>query len=68
MKRKLSICNKKYFSHKSSIIDEGAKIGDKSKIWHFCQITRQAIIGNNCNIGQNCYIAGRIGNNCKIHP
>jgi len=51
--------------HQSSII-ESNNIGYNTKIWHFCHITPSAIIGNNCNIGQNCYIAGKIGNNCKI--
>lgn len=52
--------------HNSSIIDEGATIGKDTKIWHFCHITATAKIGDNCNVGQNCYIAGIIGNGCRI--
>ena len=59
---------KKYFSHKTSIIDEGADIGEGTKIWHYSHICKGAKIGKNCNIGQNVYIAGGaiIGDNCKV--
>ena len=31
-------------------------IGEKTKIWQFCVILKDAKIGNNCNIGSHCYI------------
>ena len=43
-----------YFKHKTAIIDEGAKIGCNSKIWHFTHICSKAKIGSNVIIGQNC--------------
>ena len=43
-------------------IDEDVKIGEGTKIWHFCHIQRGAIIGENCSFGQNV----NIGNNVKI--
>jgi UDP-2-acetamido-3-amino-2,3-dideoxy-glucuronate N-acetyltransferase len=52
--------------HTSAIIDEGATIGKNVKIWHFCHITSTAKISDNCTIGQNCYVAGILGNGCKI--
>jgi len=54
--------------HISSYIDLGAKIGDGTKIWHFCHVMGKAVIGKNCTIGQNVFIANNviIGNNCKI--
>ena len=57
-----------YFIHPSSIVDGGAKIGDGTKIWHFCHVMGSARIGSGCNIGQNVYIDADvvIGNNCKI--
>ncbi|WP_394954603.1 acyltransferase [uncultured Helicobacter sp.] len=57
-----------YFAHTSSVIDEGARIGRDSKIWHFCHIFGSSVIGANCSIGQNCMIAQnvRIGDNVKI--
>ncbi|MCC6721315.1 MAG: N-acetyltransferase [Bacteroidia bacterium] len=58
----------KYFCHPSSYIDEGCTIGEGSKIWHFCHIMKNSIIGKNCNIGQNVVISPEVilGNNVKI--
>lgn len=57
-----------YFAHQSSFIDEGAKIGKGTKIWHFCHVMPGAEIGENCNLGQNVVVmpGTRIGNNVKI--
>ncbi|MBS1756563.1 MAG: N-acetyltransferase, partial [Bacteroidetes bacterium] len=56
------------FIHASSIIDEGAQIGEGTNIWHFCHIMPGAVIGSNCNVGQNVFIDNnvQIGNNVKI--
>lgn len=60
--------NKNYFVHESSYIDETAKIGNGTKIWHFCHIQNGAVIGENCSLGQNVNISNNviIGNNVKI--
>lgn len=57
-----------YFKHESSYVDEGAEIGDGTKIWHFCHIMSGAKIGSNCSLGQNVNVAGKaiIGNGVKI--
>jgi UDP-2-acetamido-3-amino-2,3-dideoxy-glucuronate N-acetyltransferase len=57
-----------YFAHESSYIDDGAVIGDGTKIWHFCHVMPGAVLGERCNLGQNVVVmAGtRIGNNVKI--
>jgi len=57
-----------YFAHESSYIDDGAVIGDGTKIWHFCHVLPGAVIGERCNLGQNVVVMGgtRIGNNVKI--
>jgi UDP-2-acetamido-3-amino-2,3-dideoxy-glucuronate N-acetyltransferase len=57
-----------YFVHESSYIDEGAQIGDNTKIWHFCHIMPGASIGRDCSIGQNVQVASgvTIGSNVKI--
>ena len=54
--------------HNTAVIDEGCKIGDNTKIWHFSHILSGSQIGHNCNIGQNVVIGPdvSIGNNCKI--
>ena len=57
-----------YFVHLSSVIDDGAKIGTGTKIWHFCHIQSGAEIGENCSLGQNVNVSHnvRIGNGVKI--
>jgi len=59
---------KTFFSHNTAIIDNGADIGEGTKIWHYSHICSGAKIGKNCNIGQNVYIAGGavLGDNCKV--
>lgn len=57
-----------FFVHESSYVDDGAAIGNGTKIWHFCHIMPETVIGENCNIGQNVVIGprARVGNGCKI--
>ncbi len=57
-----------YFVHPTSIIDERVIIGQGTKIWHFCHIQSDAVIGENCSFGQNVNVSNhvRIGNGCKV--
>ncbi len=57
-----------YFAHESAYVDEGAEIGEGTKIWHFCHIMGKAKIGRNCSFGQNVLVANHvvIGDGCKI--
>jgi UDP-2-acetamido-3-amino-2,3-dideoxy-glucuronate N-acetyltransferase len=50
------------------VIDEGCKIGNGTKIWHFSHIMTGAEIGENCNIGQNVVISPgvKLGKNVKV--
>ncbi|MFN8770082.1 MAG: DapH/DapD/GlmU-related protein [Neisseriaceae bacterium] len=54
--------------HESSIIDQGAEIGEDTRIWHFSHVCGGAKIGKNCSLGQNVFIGNDvvIGNNVKI--
>ena len=56
------------FVHESSYVDDGATIGDDTKIWHFCHIQSGASIGESCSLGQNVNIGtnAKIGNGVKI--
>jgi len=56
------------FIHESSIVENGCKIGDGTKIWHFSHIMPDVTIGRDCVIGQNVFIGGgvKLGNNVKI--
>ena len=62
------ITQKDYDVHDSAIIDQGAKIGKDSRIWHFVHICAGADIGERCSLGQNVFVGNRvsIGNNVKI--
>ena len=57
-----------YWHHESAIVDEGATIGEGTKIWHFSHVCSGAVIGNACSLGQNVFVGNQvvIGNNCKI--
>lgn len=57
-----------FFVHPTSVIDDGASIGEGTSIWHFTHISEGVCIGVNCNIGQNVFIGKnvRIGNGVKI--
>jgi UDP-2-acetamido-3-amino-2,3-dideoxy-glucuronate N-acetyltransferase len=54
--------------HPTAIVDEGALIGEGSRIWHWVHICGGAKIGRDCSFGQNVFVGNRvvIGNNCKI--
>jgi UDP-2-acetamido-3-amino-2,3-dideoxy-glucuronate N-acetyltransferase len=58
----------KYFAHESSYVDDGAEIGEGTKIWHFSHVCAGAKIGKNCSFGQNVYIAPGvvIGDNVRV--
>jgi len=56
------------FVHESSVIDQNVKIGEGTRIWHFCHISNNAHIGSNSILGQNVFVGQnvRIGNYVKI--
>ncbi len=56
------------FIHESSYVDEGATIGDGTKIWHFSHVQSGAVIGTDCTLGQNVNISNNvhIGDHVKI--
>lgn len=56
------------FAHDTACIDEGARIGGGTRIWHFSHVRGGAVIGAGCNIGQNVYIdqGAILGDNVKV--
>jgi UDP-2-acetamido-3-amino-2,3-dideoxy-glucuronate N-acetyltransferase len=58
----------KYFKHETAIVDDGAQIGEGTRIWHFAHIASKVQIGTDCSFGQNVYVANNvtIGQGCKI--
>lgn len=57
-----------YQVHDSAIVDDGASIGDGTRIWHFVHVCGGAKIGKGCSLGQNVFVGNKavIGDNCKI--
>lgn len=57
-----------YNAHSSAIIDDGAAIGEGSRIWHFTHVCGGAKIGKDVSIGQNVFVGNEavIGDKCKI--
>lgn len=56
------------FIHPTAIVDEGARVGAGTKIWHFSHVSGGATIGEKCSLGQNVFVANSvtIGNGVKI--
>jgi UDP-2-acetamido-3-amino-2,3-dideoxy-glucuronate N-acetyltransferase len=49
-----------FFSHPTAIIDPGARIGEGTRIWHFCHVSAGAVLGDNCVLGQNVFVANGV--------
>jgi UDP-2-acetamido-3-amino-2,3-dideoxy-glucuronate N-acetyltransferase len=54
--------------HPSAIVDEGAQIGEGSRVWHFVHVCGGARIGKGVSLGQNVFVGNKvtIGDKCKI--
>jgi UDP-2-acetamido-3-amino-2,3-dideoxy-glucuronate N-acetyltransferase len=57
-----------YYVHPSAIVDEGAQIGEGSRVWHFVHVCGGAKIGKGVSLGQNVFVGNKvtIGDKCKI--
>jgi UDP-2-acetamido-3-amino-2,3-dideoxy-glucuronate N-acetyltransferase len=57
-----------YKVHQTSIVDDGATIGENTVVWHWTHVCSQAMIGRDCSLGQNVFVGNKavIGNNVKI--
>ncbi|MCY3411175.1 MAG: N-acetyltransferase [Candidatus Heimdallarchaeota archaeon] len=56
------------YIHPTAIVEEGAKIGKGSYVWHFAHIRSTAVLGENVIIGKGVYIDSNvaIGDNSKV--
>jgi UDP-2-acetamido-3-amino-2,3-dideoxy-glucuronate N-acetyltransferase len=54
--------------HSTAIIDDGSRIGEGSRVWHWVHVCGQAVIGRHCSLGQNVFVGNKvvIGDNVKI--
>lgn len=57
-----------FYQHESAIVDDGAQIGDGSRVWHFVHVCGGAKIGSGVSLGQNVFVGNKvtIGDHCKI--
>ncbi|HMM77822.1 MAG TPA: acyltransferase [Gammaproteobacteria bacterium] len=57
-----------YTVHPTAIVDDGARIGESTRIWHWVHVSAGARIGRACSFGQNVYVGNRviIGDNVKV--
>ncbi|PND37791.1 N-acetyltransferase [Paucibacter aquatile] len=57
-----------YWKHESAIVDEGAELGEGTKVWHFAHVSPGAKIGARCALGQGVYVGNdvQIGDNVRI--
>lgn len=56
------------FIHPTAIVDDGARLGPGTKVWHWVHISGGAQIGANCSFGQNVFVGNRVvvGNNVRV--
>lgn len=56
------------FVHESAYVDQPCTLGEGTKIWHFCHVMKDAVVGKKVSMGQNVFVASgvRIGDNVKI--
>ncbi len=54
--------------HPSAIVDEGAQLGEGTRVWHFAHVCAGARIGAGCSLGQGVYVGNdvTIGANVKV--
>jgi UDP-2-acetamido-3-amino-2,3-dideoxy-glucuronate N-acetyltransferase len=57
-----------FYVHPSAVVDSPCQIGEGTKVWHFCHISSNVIVGKDCVFGQNVFIASdvKIGNRVKV--
>jgi UDP-2-acetamido-3-amino-2,3-dideoxy-glucuronate N-acetyltransferase len=57
-----------HYQHPSAIVDDGAQIGEGSRVWHFVHVCGGARIGKGVSLGQNVFVGNSvvIGDNCKV--
>jgi len=57
-----------FYQHETAIVDNGAQIGEDSRVWHFVHVCGGAKIGKGVSLGQNVFVGNRvvIGDHCKV--
>lgn len=59
-----------YFVHPNGIVEPGAQIGEKTRVWAFAHVLPGARIGRDCNICDHCYVENDVvlGDRVTVKP
>lgn len=54
--------------HATAIVEEGAVVGEGTKVWHHAHVRSAARVGRSCILGKNVYVDAHavIGDRCKL--
>jgi len=54
--------------HPTAVVEDGAVVGDGTRVWHFAHVRSGARVGERCVIGKSVFVddGAVIGNACKI--
>ena len=44
------------YIHPTALVEEGARIGSDTRVWHYAHIREGATIGDGCNLSRNVYV------------
>ena len=57
-----------FWQHDSAVVDDGAQLGEGSKVWHFAHVSAGARIGAHCSLGQGDFVGNDvvIGDHVRI--
>lgn len=57
-----------HWQHATAVVDEGAQLGEGTKVWHFAHVCAGARIGARVSLGQGVFVGNdvRIGDNVRI--
>lgn len=57
-----------YYAHPTAVLDAGCRVGAGCRIWHFTHVAAEAVLGEDCSLGQNVFVADGVtlGRNVKV--
>ncbi|HKP06544.1 MAG TPA: acyltransferase [Microbacterium sp.] len=52
----------------SADVDDDARLGPRTRVWHLAQVRENAVVGADCNIGRGAYVGPGVvlGDGCKL--
>lgn len=48
------------FLHPHALVDSGAHIGPRTRVWAFAHVVRGAVVGEDCNLCDHTFIEGKV--------